>query len=56
MTRLAKQYYYTASGDKRLNCYKLTIPKEIVEKLTFQNEKLTIKIENCKIVVDKLKK
>lgn len=52
MPKLAKQYWINAKGEKKINCYKATIPKEFVELLNLQDKEITIKIENNKIVLD----
>lgn len=52
MSKLAKQYWINAKGEKKINCYKATIPKEFVDKLNWQDKEITIKIENNKIVLD----
>ena len=33
MPKLAKNMYTTAKGERKLNCYVVTIPKEVVENL-----------------------
>ena len=53
MTKLVKQCWITAKGIKKVNCYKATIPKDLVEKLGLQDKKIVVKIENNKIVIDK---
>lgn len=53
MAKLAKQYWYNSKGEKKVNCYKATIPRELVEKLGLQDKDLVAKIENNKIVLDK---
>lgn len=53
MTKLAKQYWINAKGERKVNCYKATIPKELVEQLGLQDKEIKVKIENNKIVLDK---
>lgn len=53
MTKLVKQCWYNSKGEKKVNCYKATIPRELVEKLGLQDKEITVKIENNKIVLDK---
>ena len=53
MAKLAKQYWINAKGEKKLNCYKATIPRELVEKLNLQDKEIKVKIFNNKIVIDK---
>ena len=53
MAKLNKMYYYTSKGEKKLNCYNIAIPKDLVEKLGLQDKEIVVKIENDKIVIDK---
>lgn len=53
MTKLAKQYWINAKGERKLNCYKLTISREIVEKLGLQDKEIILKIIDNKLVLDK---
>jgi antitoxin component of MazEF toxin-antitoxin module len=50
MTKLNKMYYYTAKKEKKLNCYYVTIPKEMIEKAKL-NEEIKLEIENDKIII-----
>lgn len=36
--KLTKQMYYTASGEKKLNCYKVNIPKAVAERVGIDSE------------------
>ena len=54
MARLVKQYYYTSTGEKKLNCYSVPIPKELVNKTNIKEEdKLKITALNNKIIIEK---
>lgn len=53
MTKLAKQYWINAKGEKKVNCYKATIPRELVEKLDLQDKEIKVKIIDNKLVIDK---
>ena len=53
MAKMNKMYYYTSKGERKLNCYNVVIPKEIVEKVDLQDKEIKVKIENNKIVIDK---
>ena len=50
MAKLNKMYYHTSKGEKKLNCYYITIPKEMVEKAGLSNE-VELKVEGNKIIV-----
>ena len=53
MPKLAKQYWINAKGERKVNCYKLTISREIVEQLNLQDREIKVKIIDNKIVIDK---
>jgi len=50
MAKLNKLYYYTRKGEKKVNCYCIRIPKEMVEKARLQ-EDVKIIVENDKIII-----
>lgn len=54
--KLVQQKYYTASGEAKVNCYKLTISKKHLEKVGI-NEKddLEVYVEGDKIIIRKKK-
>ena len=52
MPKLAKQMYYNAKGEKKINCYKVNISKEIVKESKInENDNLKIYAENKKIII-----
>jgi hypothetical protein len=53
MTKLAKQYWINAKGERKVNCYKATIPRELVEKLGLQDREIKVKIIDNKLIIDK---
>lgn len=53
MAKFTKMYYYTSKGEKKLNCYMIPIPKDLVEKAKLQNVQIEAKIENNKIILQK---
>ena len=55
MAKLNKMYYYKSTGEKKLNCYYITIPKELVEKAKLSDE-VELKVEGNKIIVKEKKK
>lgn len=55
MTKFSKMYYYTSKGEKKLNCYYVHIPKELVDKINLSEKELTIKIEKNKITIEEKK-
>ena len=52
MPKLNKMYYYTSTGEKKLNCYNIPIPKAIVEKVELEDKEIQIKVENKKIIIE----
>ena len=56
MAKLNKQYYYTANGEKKVNCYHVIIPKEIVTKTNItEDDKLKVYENDNKIIIEKSK-
>lgn len=53
MPKLAKQMYTTAKGERKLNCYVISIPKDIVEKAKLSGEDLKISTLGNKIIIEK---
>lgn len=39
MTKLNKQMYITANGEKKINCYKINLSKELVKKSNIDVDK-----------------
>lgn len=50
MAKLNKMYYYTSKKEKKLNCYYITIPKEMIEKAGLK-EQVELKVEGNKIII-----
>jgi len=55
MPILAKNYYRTAKGDKRVNCYVANIPKEVVNKTDLENKQIKIYAQSNKIIIEENK-
>ena len=53
MTKLAKQYWINTKGERKVNCYKATIPRELVEKLGLQDKEIKVQIIDNKLIIDK---
>lgn len=57
MTKLVKQMYCKFNGEKKLNCYKVTLSKEIVSKTNIkEDDNIRIYTNNNKIIIEKEKK
>ena len=56
MTKLAKQMYYNAKGEHKINCYKINIPKRIIKQTDFkETDELNITVKDNKIIIEKNK-
>lgn len=54
MPKLAKNYYYNSKGEKKLNCYILHIPKDLLARSGIsEEEEIKINVEDKKIVVER---
>lgn len=53
MAKLGKNSYTTAKGERKINCYLVNIPKEVVNKTDLSDKELKIYAENGKIIIDK---
>lgn len=52
MTKLLKQYYYSSKGERKINSYKLSLSKEIVEKTGLQDKEVVIKQDGERIIIE----
>ena len=54
MPKLAKNYYYNSKGEKKLNCYLLNIPKEIVKQTGIsESDQVKIEAKDGRIIIEK---
>ena len=53
MAKLGKNSYTTAKGERKLNCYIVNIPKEVVEKTDLVDKELNVYAKDGKIIIDK---
>lgn len=51
MAKLNKMYYYTSTGEKKLNCYTIPIPKALVEQAKLENVDIKVIVENNTIII-----
>ena len=56
MAKLNPMYYYTSKGEKKLNCYNIPIPKELVEKTKLKDKNIEVVIEKGKIILQECKR
>ena len=53
MAKLIKNNYRTITGDIKVNCYKVNIPRKIIEESGMDpNKEIEIKIEKNKIIIE----
>lgn len=54
MPKLVKNMWTNSRGERKLNCYSVTIPKEIVSKTNInEDDELRIDAKENKIVIEK---
>lgn len=55
MPKLAKQYYLNIKGEKKINCYKATISKEVLKQTNIkENDLVKIYAKDNKIIIEKI--
>lgn len=52
MARLSKNYYRTAKGEKKLNCYGVKISKEIVKKAGLEDKQINVYAKGKQIIIE----
>lgn len=54
MARLNKQNYITSKGERKINCYHITISKELLSKTNIKDDdELVIYTKDNKIIIEK---
>ncbi len=54
MPKLVQHLYMSIkTGEKRLNCYSITIPKEIVNQTDLEGKELKVSVKDNKIIIEK---
>ena len=53
MPKLAKQYYLNAKGEKKVNCYKVNISKQLVDKTDLEDKEIKISTKENKIIIER---
>lgn len=55
MAKLGKQMYYSIKDkEKKLNCYKINIPKEVVNKTDLVDKEVKVYSKDNKIIIEKI--
>lgn len=53
MKKFNKMYYYTSKKEKKLNCYYINVPKQMVEEAKLEDAEVEVILENGKIIIQK---
>ena len=53
MPKLAKQYYLNAKGEKKVNCYKVNLSKQLVDKTNLEDKEIKISTKDNKIIIER---
>lgn len=54
MARLNKQHYMTNKGEKKVNCYHVTISKEVLNKTNIKDtDEINVYAKDNKIIIEK---
>lgn len=53
MSKLAKQYWINSKGEKKVNCYKLNLSKQLVDKTDLGDKEIKIVVKDNKIIIEK---
>lgn len=53
MAKLNKMYYYTSTGEKKLNCYTIPVSKDLVEKAGLVGADVQLRVEGNKIIIER---
>jgi len=54
--KLVQQKYYTATGEAKVNCYKITIAKRLIEEAGIkEDDDLEMYVDKSKIIIQKKK-
>lgn len=54
MAKLTKQMYYKANGEKKINCYKVALSKEIVKQANINDDdEIKIYTKDNMIIIEK---
>lgn len=53
MGKLAKQMYTTAKGERKLNCFVVNIPKEVVLRTNLADKEVVVYAKDNKIIIER---
>jgi len=56
MKKLNKQYYYSPNGERKVNCYHITISKSLLQQTSIkEDDELQMYAKDDKIVIEKVR-
>lgn len=56
MPKLAKNYYYNNKGERKINCYIVNVPKEVLQKSCIKEDDfIRVYAKDNKIIIEKEK-
>lgn len=54
MTKLNKNYYYSRTGERKINCYIVNVPKEVLQKSCIKEDDfIRVYAKDDKIIIEK---
>lgn len=53
MGKLAKQMYTTAKGERKLNCFVVNIPKDVVYRTNLLDKEIVVYAKDNKIIIER---
>ena len=55
MAKLGKFYFYNSRGEKKVNCYKINLSKELIKTANIsEDDELNIYVKGGKIIIEKV--
>lgn len=53
MAKFTPTHYYTSKGEKKVNCFIIPVPKDLVEKANLIGIDIQVKVEGNKIILER---
>lgn len=54
MAKICKKYYYSSTGEQKINCYMVLIPKELLNSTNIkEDDNIKLEVVDNKIVIAK---
>lgn len=53
MPKLAKNYYYSKNGERKVNCYMVNLPKNVIQEANINDEEqVVIYAEHGRVIIE----